>query len=239
MMDDTRTVEQRAAQLVRRIEEDATGAYAEFGRRILMHPTSIPYLQKCVLWYVGEYFDIHAKWYLSEISKYDQIQSHYGPLLVDFAAQAVKRSEEMRADWSVLARVGVQGTMQILLQARIHHWEAQAIKKIRKIEEEALNREPEPENRRSHPREIHPDAKPSVAKKARTILEPKPELLKDVESVTRLRAAAAIGVSPRTLDRYAERQLLTPIGPVGRKRFKTRDLIKFMNSKNNRQPRQQ
>jgi len=238
-MDDTPTVEQRAAQLVRRIEEDATDAYAEFGRRILLHPTSIPYLQKCVLWYIGQYFDIHAKWYLSEVSKYDQIQSQYGPLLVKLAAQTVKRSEEMRADWSVLGRVGVQRTMQVLLQSRIEHWKALALKEVRKIEEDAMNKGPEPQNRRDYRPVVHPDAKPSVAKKARTILEPKPELLKDVESVSRLRAASALGISPRTLDRYAQRQLLTPIGPVGRKRFKTRDLIKFMNSKNDRQPRQQ
>jgi hypothetical protein len=68
----------------------------------------------------------------------------------------------------------------------------------------------------------------SEGKHPRRFKEPKPELLKNVETVNKSQAAEALGVSKRTLDRYVADNLLTPVGDYARRRFKTKDLISFM-----------
>lgn len=75
------------------------------------------------------------------------------------------------------------------------------------------------------------DAPP--AKKLRQYQEPKPELLKDPDaSLGRLRAAEALGITPRTIDRWINDKKLTPIGSGSRKRFKAKDLKKLLDQKN-------
>jgi len=66
----------------------------------------------------------------------------------------------------------------------------------------------------------------------RKALEPKPELLANLEiSLSRLRAAEALGITPRTLDRWVKDNRLMPTGASGRKRFKAKDLKKFLDQK--------
>ena len=75
-------------------------------------------------------------------------------------------------------------------------------------------------------------------KKSRRLLEPRPEVLSNLEFVGKQKAAIALGVSTRTIDRWAEAGDLTPIGGPGRRLFRSKDIAKLINSKNSRQLRQ-
>lgn len=71
--------------------------------------------------------------------------------------------------------------------------------------------------------------KAASTKKPRRSLDPNPSLLNNPElSLTRIRAAEALGITPRTVDRWIEDGKLTPIGPKGRRRFKAKDLRKIL-----------
>jgi hypothetical protein len=65
--------------------------------------------------------------------------------------------------------------------------------------------------------------------KPREYREPNSDLLKSAVSLNRKQAAQAIGVSERTLDRLIGDGRLTPIGGGSRKRFKTKELLQFLN----------
>jgi hypothetical protein len=70
------------------------------------------------------------------------------------------------------------------------------------------------------------------AKKPRQSLEPRPELLVIPDaSLSRLRAAEALGITPRTLDRWVKDRKLTPFGAGIRNRFKAKDLQRILNQK--------
>ena len=65
-------------------------------------------------------------------------------------------------------------------------------------------------------------------RKPRQYQDPNPELLKDPDALLgRFRAAEALGVHVRTIDRYVSGEKLTPVGHGSRKRFKAKDLRKF------------
>ncbi len=68
-------------------------------------------------------------------------------------------------------------------------------------------------------------------KRVRQYREPKPELLRNLETVNKAQAAAALGVSPRQVDRYVRDKALNPVGGFGRRRFKTKDLLSFITKK--------
>jgi hypothetical protein len=74
--------------------------------------------------------------------------------------------------------------------------------------------------------------------RTRQLREPQPELLADLQSVGKQRAALALGTTTRTIDRWVKTEKLVPIGGGGRTRFRTRDLLTFLNQKKPRQPRQ-
>jgi hypothetical protein len=74
--------------------------------------------------------------------------------------------------------------------------------------------------------------------KPRQFREPRPELLAGLESVGKQKAALALGTTTRTIDRWVEAEKLAPIGGGGRTRFRTKDLLKFLNQKKLRQVRQ-
>jgi len=76
-----------------------------------------------------------------------------------------------------------------------------------------------------------PDLPISRVRKAKRILEPNPQLLENNETLNRLQAAKALGVHTRTLDRWIKDGKLTPIGGAGHKRFRTKELRKFLNQK--------
>jgi hypothetical protein len=73
------------------------------------------------------------------------------------------------------------------------------------------------------------------SKPPRKMLHPKPGLLKTLPTVNRKTAAEALGVTERTLDRHVKRGFLVPVGPPSRKRFKSKDLLQFLDQKKDRQ----
>jgi Asp-tRNA(Asn)/Glu-tRNA(Gln) amidotransferase C subunit len=73
---------------------------------------------------------------------------------------------------------------------------------------------------------------PQKATKPRTHLEPRPDLLVNPDAtLSRLRAAEALGIAPRTLDRWVKDKKLTPFGAGLRKRFKAKDLQRAIDQK--------
>jgi hypothetical protein len=73
-------------------------------------------------------------------------------------------------------------------------------------------------------------AKP-VSARPRHYPEPKMDLLKTETLLNKQQAAAALGVSVRTLDRYVADNRLTPSGDYAHRRFKTKDLRSFLSRK--------
>jgi hypothetical protein len=89
------------------------------------------------------------------------------------------------------------------------------------------------ESRSASPASRDTDDRTPPEKKTRRYLEPKPELLKDLEAtLSRLRAAEALGIDVRTLDRWVVDKKLTPSGIGARKRFKVKDLKKLFEQRN-------
>jgi hypothetical protein len=77
----------------------------------------------------------------------------------------------------------------------------------------------------------------SIQKK-RNRKEPNPEILSGLDAVSRTKAAEALGVTTRTIDRLVTDSKLHPIGDWGHKKFKTKELMEFMNRKKKGQARQ-
>jgi hypothetical protein len=75
-------------------------------------------------------------------------------------------------------------------------------------------------------------------RRAKQIRVPKPELLAHTETVNRKVAADALGVTVRTIDRHIGDGKLVPVGAIGRKRLKTKDLLNILNRKPTVKPRQ-
>lgn len=70
------------------------------------------------------------------------------------------------------------------------------------------------------------------AKSQRKTLEPRPDLLTNLDAnINRLKAAQVLGITPRTIDRWVVDGKLTPVGPGTRKRFKGKDLKKILDQK--------
>jgi hypothetical protein len=76
---------------------------------------------------------------------------------------------------------------------------------------------------------------PTVPKKLRQSREPKPELLVNAETVNRKLAAEALGMSERTFDRHVADGKLTPFGAGSRKRFNSKELLRFLRKKSDEQ----
>jgi len=73
---------------------------------------------------------------------------------------------------------------------------------------------------------------PSKAKTQRTIGEPRPDLLANLDvTLSRMKAAEALGISPRTLDRWVTDNKLTATGLGHRKRFKAKDLKRLLDQR--------
>jgi len=75
-------------------------------------------------------------------------------------------------------------------------------------------------------------------KRPRTFLEPNPTILSGRETVNRKQAAAALGLTLRSIDRLVQDGVLRPTGAWGHKRFTTKDILSFMRSKEKGQKRQ-
>lgn len=124
-----------AKKLVRRIEEEIASASARLGEKMLEN-NELPSLKKCVLWYLGQHFDIHAMWYLSVIKTYEQIDTTYSNLLVEVAQDTLGGTEKLKSHWPNLEYVTFDPEeIAILLRSKYNHWKSVALKKIREAEE--------------------------------------------------------------------------------------------------------
>ena len=75
-------------------------------------------------------------------------------------------------------------------------------------------------------------------KKHRTIIEANSDLLKNIDgTLSRLKAAEALGMSPRNFDRIRKTRKIIPVGPTSRKRYRIRDLQELANRKQTAKPR--
>jgi len=84
----------------------------------------------------------------------------------------------------------------------------------------------------------HPAPAQSVPT-SRVFGEPQPELLKNQEYVNRKKAAAALGITTRTLDRWTADRKLIPRGAGSRKTFRVKDLLRLISQKKEGQERQE
>ncbi len=135
MPEDDPSTKARAKKLVRRIEEEIADASARLGEKMLEN-NEIPSLKKCALWYLGKHFDIHAKWYLSVIETYEQVDSVYSTLLLEVAEETLKGTEKLTSHWPNLEYVTYDPEeIAILLRSKYNHWKAVALKKVREAEE--------------------------------------------------------------------------------------------------------
>jgi hypothetical protein len=92
------------------------------------------------------------------------------------------------------------------------------------------------EHARSEARKARPSigfSVPQAKAKRRRFLEPNLELLKnpDDSTLNRPNTAEALGITPRTLDRWITDERITPVGPSNRKRFKVKDIKRLLNQK--------
>ena len=114
-------------------------------------------------------------------------------------------------------------TAQLLVQ----HWITEGHRRIAKAKEAgegSLTGQPGPSsNRPISQREEH------HAKASRKIREPNPDILKNKETVNHREAAEALGIDPRTVNRWIADKILTPTHVAGRNRFKSRDLLRIIN----------
>ena len=93
---------------------------------------------------------------------------------------------------------------------RTAHWEAEGFRRL--VPSEAV-------------------ATVAVPKRIAKRQEPNPAVLENRETVSHKQAALALGISERTLDRWIADGRLIPIGPITRKRFKCKDLLKILSQK--------
>jgi excisionase family DNA binding protein len=99
---------------------------------------------------------------------------------------------------------------------RTIHWQTEGFRRVAELRKERPRQPPEP-----------------TPKTQRKIAEPRPDLLANLDiTLSRLKAAEALGISPRTLDRWVADQRLTPIGTGHRKRFKAKDLKRLIEQRN-------
>ena len=67
---------------------------------------------------------------------------------------------------------------------------------------------------------------PNAPKKRRQVFEPNHDLLKNINAtLSRAKAAEALGMSPRNFDRLKKTKKILPVGPTSRKRYRVRDLL--------------
>lgn len=214
--------EQKLKDLRRRIDEDVSTAHSEFAQKILNNPTLV---QPETLKYVIATFDIHAHYWHFVVFT-DSGLANYLSYLKDLATEAEALAKKMTQSWPTIMAMEFSRTVHSWLVGRTSHWKSVAIKRVREFE----NAERETTSPIKQPASASAAVPPSLEKKARHFLEPNLSLLKNEEAtLMRKQAAEALGVTERTLDRWVEKDKLSPVGP--RKRFKTKDLLRLLNKK--------
>lgn len=226
-----------------------TGGIAELSRA---DPESMPAALKVELRdYACSLLDCQAKIYLKHA---DRNMDYYRSWLNSIATRVqVEVTDETRRRSGIHDRhCSFQERAAIIdeeLRSRQNHWIEIAEKQFnptllskiqRKLYPEIVDPWkgliPVPQIESETPTTPHlPAEKPKAATRQR--LEPRPELLKDLEFVGRQTAAKALGISERTLDRRVGDGTLTPVGEGHYIRFKTQDILRVLNRKKSRQSR--
>jgi hypothetical protein len=119
--------------VVRRIKEDLASARAQWAEAVTKNPTGLVRL-------AGEHlvvcFDVQASWSLLGVWSDGRISNFYEPYLKEALKETLKDGRRMSAKWSprTANRARFISTLRLKLNARILHWKAEALKRVREIE---------------------------------------------------------------------------------------------------------
>jgi hypothetical protein len=119
--------------VVRRIKEDLASARARWAEAVTKNPRGLVRL-------TGEHlvvcFNVQASWSLLGVWSDDRISSFYEPYLKEALKKTLKDGRLMSAKWSprTANRARFISTLRLKLNARILHWKAEALKRVREIE---------------------------------------------------------------------------------------------------------
>lgn len=214
-------------KILRRIEEDNASAHASFVADVLAKPSES--IERTVKYTVAR-FDISCRWNCFLVADYQAVDLYFKPFLAEFAAQLVAEAESLAKTLDVFERQRFVKSISNHMQARKSFWTSEALKRAREFSVRKTPPSTEGDVTPSPPlmaAALAPTE--STSRKTRRIIEPNLQLLDRGDTLNRKQAAEALGVSERTLDRRVADKALTPVGAVGRKRFKTKDLRRFLN----------
>ena len=204
------------ARISRRIEEDEAAAYAEFVKQMQCSEDR----RGPILWFLGQKFEIHAYYHSFLVTDYEAIKGWYEPDLQNRRNCVIQEAEEIICNWRAAIAQEFREKLAAHLLGRLHYWKATVMKRARTFDA----KESGADESGAAPR--------FETKKARQSLEPRPDLLKNQDlTLSRLRTAEALGITPRTLDRRVADKKLTPFGVGLRKRFKVKDIQRMLDQK--------
>ncbi|HEV3330163.1 MAG TPA: helix-turn-helix domain-containing protein [Bryobacteraceae bacterium] len=204
-------------EIQQRIEEDHAAAYAQFVAEILKFADR----REPLFRYLSHTFEIYA--HHRSFLKFKEGLKGWEDYLTTLREWVLGQAETLTAPWDWPLGVPFLEQLRAHLIGRSYHWKAEVMKRER--EAKAANQSP-------HPAIIAAPSPSPKAPKGRDIPDPKPELLRNPDAtLSRLKAAEALGIATRTLDRWVADRKLTPIGFGARKRFKVKDLQRLLDQK--------
>lgn len=113
-----------AVHVARKIETDVAVAWAKFTKKSLFHTDNSAYQEKIASDHAAEYVDANARWYLTLVHRYEQIDEWYMATL----------TEVVNAASGKLPGPITEGVMN----ARLSHWRAEALAKVTNADAEKL-----------------------------------------------------------------------------------------------------
>jgi excisionase family DNA binding protein len=132
----------------------------------------------------------------------------------------IHKLPEMLSHFNASVLASFQAVIELTDEWKCYQEELLEVARLQQIEVQA----PKPSNLdHSH---YQPKQQTTVTRKIR---EPNPEILKNKETVNHREAAEALGIVPRTLNRWIADGTLTPTRVASRNRFKSKDLQKVIN----------
>jgi hypothetical protein len=124
--------------VVRRIREDLASARARWAEKVAKNsnPAGLPMLTGE---HLVECFDVQAYWSLSTVWNDDRISNFYEPYLQDALKAVLKDGEHLSANWRppIPDRDRFLSALRLNLQARVLHWKAEALKRVRNMDSPA------------------------------------------------------------------------------------------------------
>lgn len=164
----------------------------------------------------------------------------FAVVIFDWQFHYYKSLPQFRADWSI-SIVGettaiIMGAIPRGTQSLLPADKSRIRKEIQAVlTGHIIATSTQPRKPKQHPdNPVHHAQKPrpGIVKKQRKVLEPNHELLKNITStLSRIKAAEALGMSPRNFDRLKKIRKITPSGPTDRKRYRVRDLLLLIERK--------